>query len=325
MKKCFNMLHIIFKYAKGEAIIYLNIDTLLSIVSALQLLILQLIIDGFAQNENKFFAGGIGIALLCCYFFAMNILENFKVQMAFRLEKSISIILGTEIVETINSLDYDCYENEKMYDVIEKVSDKPYQHFVKAFFSFSNLLGILIQLTAIFVYLTYISGIGVGVSICLIAAIFFFDYKIMITSDELENDKIPEERMLKYYINLFFDKKYLYEIKILQTEAFFMNRISQYMKKVYRKRLKISFCTQKYYGYSCLFLSLWAIWALGMVGWKVYNNIVPVGVFLASIKMIDMVSDLSGLFSEEYVGCGEELQKIAYYENLKRVGVIDGK
>ncbi len=323
MKKCINMLHIMFRYAKVEAIAYLNVDILLSIVSASQLLILQMIVDGFAKNEDIFSAGGIGLALLCSYFFAKNLLDNLKAQTAFRLEKSISINLGTEIAETVNSLDYDCYENENMYDVIEKVSDKPYQHFIKAFFSFSNLMGIFIQLTAIFVYLIYISGIGVCVSICLIAAIFFFDYKIMVTSDELENDKIPEERMLKYYINLFFDKKYLYEIKILQTESFFMNKIDQYMKRVYRKRLKISFCTQKYYGYSCLFLSLWAIWALGMVGWKVYNSIVPVGVFLASIKMIDMISGLSGLFSEEYVGCGEELQKIAYYENLKRIEGID--
>ena len=150
MKKCINMLHIMFRYAKVEAIAYLNVDILLSIVSASQLLILQMIVDGFAKNEDIFSAGGIGLALLCSYFFAKNLLDNLKAQTAFRLEKSISINLGTEIAETVNSLDYDCYENENMYDVIEKVSDKPYQHFIKAFFSFSNQFSSLLLVFLLF-------------------------------------------------------------------------------------------------------------------------------------------------------------------------------
>ena len=144
------MLHIMFRYAKVEAIAYLNVDILLSIVSASQLLILQMIVDGFAKNEDIFSAGGIGLALLCSYFFAKNLLDNLKAQTAFRLEKSISINLGTEIAETVNSLDYDCYENENMYDVIEKVSDKPYQHFIKAFFFFFESNGDLYSIDRYF-------------------------------------------------------------------------------------------------------------------------------------------------------------------------------
>lgn len=74
---------------------------------------------------------------------------------------------------------------------------------------------------------------------------------------------------MKYYLNLFYDKKYLYEIKIMQTKNFFMKRIEQHMDKVYKKRLEISLHTQKYYGISCLFLSLWTIWIFAFTGLQV--------------------------------------------------------
>lgn len=49
---------------------------------------------------------------------------------------------------------------------------------------------------------------------------------------------------MKYYLNLFYDKKYLYEIKIMQTKNFFMKRIEQHMDKVYKKDSK-SVCTRR--------------------------------------------------------------------------------
>lgn len=97
-----------------------------------------------------------------------------------------TLALGTHIAETVHSLDYPHFESETMYDLVEKISDKPYEHFWKAFYSFSKVIGILLQLIAVFGYLLYLSGGGVGVSVVLIVLIFYFDYKIMVTSDALE-------------------------------------------------------------------------------------------------------------------------------------------
>ena len=47
------------------------------------------------------------------------------------------------------------------------------------------------------------------------------------------------------------------------------------------------------------------------------RHVALVGVFLACVKMIDMVSGLSGDFSEEYVECGEEVQKLGYLKKLE--------
>lgn len=48
-----------------------------------------------------------------------------------------------------------------------------------------------------------------------------------------------------------------------------------------------------------------------------YQGALSAGVFLACVKMIDMVSGLSGDFSEEYVECGEEVQKLGYLKKLE--------
>ena len=273
-------------------------------------------VDSFLQNS---LGSGIwkGVLFLGIYFLFQVLIQNGKERLQFGLEKKVTLALGTHIAETVHSLDYPHFESETMYDLVEKISDKPYEHFWKAFYSFSKVIGILLQLIAVFGYLLYLSGGGVGVSVVLIVLIFYFDYKIMVTSDALENERIPEERRMKYYLNLFYDKKYLYEIKIMQTKNFFMKRIEQHMDKVYKKRLEISLHTQKYYGVSCLFLSLWTIWIFAFTGLQVYQGALSAGVFLACVKMIDMVSGLSGDFSEEYVECGEEVQKLGYLKKLE--------
>ena len=313
------MLRTIFQYARIESVAYMLVEILSSLIAFLQLILLQFVIDSFMKNSLTRGIGE-GIIFLSIYFVFQVLVQNGKERLQFGLEKKVTLALGTHIAETVYSLDYKCFENEKMYNLIEKISDKPYEHFWKAFYAFSKVLGILIQLVAVFGYLLYLSGGSTGVSVVLIILIFYFDYKIMITSDALENERIPEERRMKYYLNLFYDKKYLYEIKILQTKNFFMKRITQHMDKVYRKRLEISLHTQKYYGISCLCLSLWTIWIFGFVGYQVHKDVLSAGVFLACVKMIDMVSGLSGDFSEEYVECGEEVQKLGYLKKLEKMG-----
>lgn len=316
MKQFSYMLHTIFHYAPGESAAYLAVEILSCLISFLQLILLQSVVDSFLQNS---LGSGIwqGILFLGIYFLFQVLIQNGKERLQFGLEKKVTLALGTHIAETVHSLDYPHFESETMYDLVEKISDKPYEHFWKAFYSFSKVIGILLQLIAVFGYLLYLSGGGVGVSVVLIVLIFYFDYKIMVTSDALENERIPEERRMKYYLNLFYDKKYLYEIKIMQTKNFFMKRIEQHMDKVYKKRLEISLHTQKYYGISCLFLSLWTIWIFAFTGLQVYQGALSAGVFLACVKMIDMVSGLSGDFSEEYVECGEEVQKLGYLKKLE--------
>lgn len=319
MKQLSYMLHTMFSHAAVESVFYFVIDILSGLVSFSQLILVQAVVDSFIQSR---LVSGIGQAVLFLFFYFMiqTLIQNLKERIQFRLERKMTLALGAEIAHTVHSLDYRFYENEKMYDLIEKISDRPYEHFWRAFYGFSRVTGIFIQLFAVFAYLLYLSGTGVGVSAVLIALIFYFDYKIMVTSDALENDKIPEERRMKYYLNLFYDKKYLYEIKIMQTKNFFMKRIQKYMAQVYRKRLNISLRTQKYYGLSCLFLSLWTVWIFGVIGFLVYEDLISAGVFLSCVKMIDMVSGLSGDFSEEYVECGEEVQKLGYLKSLKGMG-----
>lgn len=145
----------------------------------------------------------------------------------------------------------------------------------------------------------------------------------MKTSDELEMDKIPEERKLKYYFDLFFDKNLLLEIRVQQQERFFSEKIKSNIKKVFRKRVKISFLTQKYYGLSCVFISIWSFVLLLFAGNQVYHGLLGLGVLLACIKVIDMVSALSGQFSEEYVECAACLHRLYYFKKLIDQGEVN--
>ena len=105
------------------------------------------------------------------YFLFQVLIQNGKERLQFGLEKKVTLALGTHIAETVHSLDYPHFESETMYDLVEKISDKPYEHFWKAFYSFSKVIGILLQLIAVFGYLLYLSGGGVGVSVVLIVLI----------------------------------------------------------------------------------------------------------------------------------------------------------
>ena len=320
MKNLIYMNRMIFQYAKKEAIGYLLVDILVCIAASVQLWILQKLVDTFFRTEEIGAAGLMAVGLLGGYFLIMACLNFVKERLKFQLEKKITLNLGTGIVKTLNGLEYQCYEQEQLYNIIEKISDEPYKKFLEGFFCFSGMIGTLSQLLTVFVFIFLISGMGLAVNICLVLAIFYFDYRIMSVSDELDNDKISEERRLKYFLNLFFSKNELMEIRILQIENFFQGKIRELMKQVFRKRLKISLHTQKYYGCSCLLTAVWTVWLLVNTGINVYDGQVSAGAFLACIKMIDMVSSLSGAFSEEYVEFGEALQKITYMNKLEEMG-----
>lgn len=320
MKNLIYMNRMIFQYAKKEAIGYLLVDILVCIAASVQLWILQKLVDTFFRTEEIGAAGLMAVGLLGGYFLIMACLNFVKERLKFQLEKKITLNLGTGIVKTLNGLEYQCYEQEQLYNIIEKISDEPYKKFLEGFFCFSGMIGKLSQLLTVFVFIFLISGMGLAVNICLVLAIFYFDYRIMSVSDELDNDKISEERRLKYFLNLFFSKNELMEIRILQIENFFQGKIRELMKQVFRKRLKISLHTQKYYGCSCLLTAVWTVWLLVNTGINVYDGQVSAGAFLACIKMIDMVSSLPGAFSEEYVEFEEALQKITYMNKLEEMG-----
>lgn len=287
---------------------------------SLQLWILQILTNILLQTRHFVREGLLMIGALGGYYVIMALVSYLKERLQFQLEKAVTLRMGTALIKTLNGLEYTYYETPYLYNMIEKISDKPYMLFFEGFLSFAGIIEKIIQLSIVFIYLSVISETGFFINVCLILLIFYFDYRIMIVSDELDNEKIPEERRLKYFLGLFFEKNELMEIRILQKEAFFMDKIKKYMNQVFRKRLKISLHTQKYYGFSCLTMAVWSVWLLITAGENVYLGVVGPGVFLACIKMIDMINGLSGQFSEEYVKLGENLQKVTYlskFEGMK--------
>lgn len=308
---------------KGISAAYMAVDILLSIVNVSQVFLLQAIVNLFVYDIADRRALLLGIGLFALYLLCNIVLNYIHDKIKFELEKGVTIHLGTEMAERMNAVPYSCYEDEKIYNAIERISEKPYMMFFEGFIHFSRITGILINLFVVFLFLLSIAPIIMGISVCLIMVIFFLDYKIMKTSDELEMDKIPEERKLKYYFDLFFDKNLLLEIRVLQQERFFSEKIKSNIKKVFRKRVKISFLTQKYYGLSCVFISIWSFVLLLFAGNRVYHGLLGLGVLLACIKVIDMVSALSGQFSEEYVECAACLHRLYYFKNLIDQGEVN--
>lgn len=316
MKKLMFMLKTVTANVRGIPIAYMAVDILLSVVNVSQVFLLQVIVNLFVYNITDRRALLQGIGLFALYLLCNIILTYIHDKMKFELEKGVTIHLGTEIAEQMNAVPYSYYEDEKIYNAVERISEKPYMMFFEGFIHFSRITGILINLFVVFLFLLGIAPIIMEISVCLIMIIFFLDYKIMKTSDELEMDKIPEERKLKYYFDLFFDKNLLLEIRVLQQEHFFSEKIKNNIKKVFRKRVKISILTQKYYGFSCVFISIWSFILLFFVGKQVYHGLLSLGILLACIKVIDMVSALSGQFSEEYVECAACLHRLYYFKNL---------
>lgn len=189
MKNLIYMNRMIFQYAKKEAIGYLLVDILICIAASVQLWILQKLVDTFFRTEEIGAAGLMAVGLLGGYFLIMACLNFVKERLKFQLEKKITLNLGTGIVKTLNGLEYQCYEQEQLYNIIEKISDEPYKKFLEGFFCFSGMIGKLSQLLTVFVFIFLISGMGLAVNICLVLAIFYFDYRIIYDGVCLQSDK----------------------------------------------------------------------------------------------------------------------------------------
>ena len=84
MKQFSYMLHTIFHYAPGESAAYLAVEILSCLISFLQLILLQSVVDSFLQNS---LGSGIwqGVLFLGIYFLFQVLIQNGKERLQFGL------------------------------------------------------------------------------------------------------------------------------------------------------------------------------------------------------------------------------------------------
>ena len=84
MKQFSYMLHTIFHYAPGESAAYLAAEIMSCLISFLQLILLQSVVDSFLQNS---LGSGIwqGVLFLGIYFLFQVLIQNGKERLQFQL------------------------------------------------------------------------------------------------------------------------------------------------------------------------------------------------------------------------------------------------
>ena len=90
MKQFSYMLHTIFHYAPGESAAYLAAEIMSCLISFLQLILLQSVVDSFLQNS---LGSGIwqGVLFLGIYFLFQVLIQNGKERLQFGLEKKVTL------------------------------------------------------------------------------------------------------------------------------------------------------------------------------------------------------------------------------------------
>lgn len=212
-----HLLHILMKYARKGSILYLLCSIVETLIIVIQLWVIRYTVDAFfmfSKTQTSYINLLLAVVILFFIFVTQHILKNEQKRAVILIEESLTKDFGTVILASLLEKPYAEFEQEGIYDLLERTSQEPYKNYQDAWIYLVDVIGGIVKLAGIFaffaqVFLWFLLANGIMIMLTM-----FMDYRIMVESDKLEMQKIPEERKMHYFNDLFFDKNAAMEISI---------------------------------------------------------------------------------------------------------------
>jgi len=281
-----------------------------------QLLFLQNLINRIAEYSPQLSVMPVIVAVLLYVFsFVLQVLINYIIV---RLDIKVSIHLMSDmskkLVEKINRIDYSCFEDEQLYNIIQRMGENPHDSIKEVFISSLNTLNafiILLGVSIIFLQVSYILAFSllfvlVGVVLCSTKGMGILNSTI--------RQQTKDERFLNYYNSLLLDKNSILELKIFNAIPLILDLRIEKEKTVLKKLFVRFIKADIIYSLSTILIIAWVMIALFLVGGAVVTQQVTIGVFVivvqAAVAIVGHVETLAYSFSETV----NSVEMVRYYK-----------
>lgn len=300
IKKLFNSMFVVFKYAPMLAGIKFLVAVLAGIMSILSIVFLQLVID-YAQ---KYLSGTVAVTevliWLACLIFAMlfSALANGYIDsiLNIKIKKTIDDKLLPNMIDKLSKIKFEYFEDALFQDTLSEMSENPSQKLYDLFIV--TMLAIEGGIALVGTVLLYLNAsVGVAMSLVLLCfPMIWLNYK---TADMMKSIYKKQSRELRYmnYLNkLLTEKHSLLELRVFNALQYVNAKIDKIVKSVLSERIKVKIIAHNYYLGGILLSFIWLVIVFVILGNKLTQGVISIGVFTALITSAKSTLDKADVF-----------------------------
>lgn len=320
MKLYLDSFKIMIKHSKLWGILYIAVSVFNALLISAQLILLQNFINQLMENNIKINTPIIFSLFILIFSYVLQVVLSFFITyIDIRSTKLLTKNMNDMLFNKINKIDYACYENEKMYNIIQRMGDSPQDKIKSVFLSSLNTLNafiVLFGVSLVFFQVSYLLTLSL---IIVLFGVIFCSTKGMNILNSTIREQTVDERMLNYYNGLLFDKNSVFELKIFKAIPYIIRLRKAIEKLVLKKLFKRSLQADLIYNLSTVLIVAWVIFSLFYTGGLVVKGYVSIGLFVAliqaSIAIIGNVETLAYSFSDTI----QSIELVSYYYEFTKL------
>jgi len=287
-RKSLKSISLVFRYARGPAVIKLAQIGLSAALAPLSIYFTQRIIDAAAAaiaHGGDWNALVPWVALLLSSLLFYNAIGGGFLDgiLYITIRRRLNTGMTPDILEKFRRLDYACFEDKDVQDTLQRMSSDPQD---KVFQLFLTILGVMESAAGVAGAAIIFSQAGwwfaAGFAGLLVPMIWL-DFKAADMMNTMFNNQSADERMMHYLGGLLSNKAPLFELKIFRAAGYIAKKWRVISDKVLTDRVKTTIKSQKYFLISTILFKCWSFFiVIGLVS-AIAGGRITVGLFAALI------------------------------------------
>ena len=318
IKLYLNSFKIIIKHSKMWGLLYILISILDAMLVAIQLFLLQNLINQLMNHNSQPMNIYVGSALV---FFVLSYVSQSILRFAMacidiRLTKSLFKSMNKLLFDKINKIDYSCYEDEEMFNVIQRMGDSPQDKVKSVFLSSLSTLNsfvILVGTSLIFFQASYLLTISL---LLILLGVIYCSTKGMNILNSTIREQTTDERLLGYFNELLFDKNSVLELTIFRAIPYVIKQRKTIENLVLKKLFRRSLKADAIYNISTILIVAWVIYALFYCGNLLITGDINIGLFVALVQASVMIIGNIEVLAYDFSDTIHSIELVRYYHEF---------
>ncbi len=297
IKNCLLSIRLVFKYAPWNAFLYMLGYFVPGSFSGIQILLVQNIVDsgvayvngvnGVTEEvagalESIIVSGGALVALL----FFWIVLQRMGTYESKVIETKLTKYMASDIMEKLQKLDYAAFESKETQEVIQRISQTPWQNISRCFnrtmLSLQTVLSIFFVLG---VYMTISVWIGIGLLLIAVPMIAL-NFSATHHFHHIIRDTTEEGRRMKDLKQLIRSKHAMYETKVFGSQALIAGKWKEFSGRVETEMKKGGVKVIALEGTGKLLNMIYYVFIIMTLAYSLMHGVVTLGQFVAAISSI---------------------------------------
>lgn len=283
-----------------------------ALLAPAQMIATQRVVDSLMEEGR----GGvllISIALLAATYLLMSWKTSVRDILKMKLEKAVMYQLMPEFIDKGCRLSYDTMFLPETRNLMSRLSDEPYVKLKNNMMDWIEVGSGIVAFLSLLIYLGNISGPMAAMSVLILVAFIWSDYKFTSILRRVVFEQSSEMRESEYYGKLLIDRYSLCELSLFGAVKSMMKRYGELVEGLYRVRLKETLRGQTWLAASCMLTGVWIAFVLFEAAHLFQSGEISYGTAVAWLGGAFEMAGLADVLSMNFSRAFSSSEKVWYY------------